>query len=171
MAAKVGKKLPTLNFKARSSFRSKAKPELKKSGLVKVTMSDEEKLESIAADPPGTLPERLVRAWLIARNIQYIEQGPTFGGTLRIGGAVVDFILPFMGSNPGTVIRVQGDYWHTMDSRIAKDRAQYERLVAKGYTVVDLWEGDLKSHALGGDLFSWIDSVLTGGAESKPTQV
>lgn len=122
-------------------------------------------LEALAepAGPTGTLPERLVRRYLLDRRIVFQEQHP-FGAPLRLGGAVVDFLLPFVGRPPGVVIRVQGDYWHTLLPRIGRDRLQYEHLRRRGYRVVDAWEHDLRQAGVAGltVLYRFLDDLIFG---------
>lgn len=89
----------------------------------------------------GTLPEIMVALALVWLGYQFQAQRPTDGGRLRLGGAVVDVIV-FLGAAQ-VVCRVQGDYWHSLPARKLKDTVQWGRLHAKGYRVVDFWEGEI----------------------------
>lgn len=163
----IGRPLPTLpTLRTRSPLSAVARPELKKQGVKpwEPTPPDVDTLERIAADPPGTLPERLVKAWLDDRHIPYTSQHVEGGGDLRLGGAVIDFLLPTLGIPPGTIIRVQGDYWHSMKERKDKDWMQYQTLVRKGYRVIDAWEGDLRDAALQGNLYTYLDNLVYDSA-------
>jgi len=92
----------------------------------------------------ATLPEQMVGlalAWLGYLPAQAQAQINADGGRLRVGGAVVDWLL-FMGSQI-TAIRVQGDYWHSQPERKLKDAVQYDRLHRLKYLVVDIWESEI----------------------------
>lgn len=163
----IGRALPTLpTIGRRSRLPASASPKLKKEGVKPWSPAppDVDVLEQIAADPPGTLPERLVKAWLDDRRIAYIGQHVEGGGDLRLGGAVIDFLLPTVGIDPGTIIRVQGDYWHALGEREGKDWMQYQTLVRKGYRVVDVWEGALREAGLKGNLYTYLDKLVYGSA-------
>ncbi len=86
--------------------------------------------------------EELVYNWLLKRGIRFEFQSQLIGGfgTTELGDATVDFLL-----ENNIVFRVQGEYWHTQRKTKAKDDLQRERLIALGYTVIDLWEDDLKT--------------------------
>jgi hypothetical protein len=89
----------------------------------------------------GTLPELIVALALIKLKLDFRCQANEMGGKLFLGGATVDFEVMLGGFT--TLIRVMGDYWHTMPGRKQSDEAQYAMLHAKGYRVADLWEHDL----------------------------
>lgn len=168
MTKKLGRTLPRLGGRSSlTSFRAKADPKKPPSkagfsfGLHALT--DRERLEEMAAGETGTLPERLVRAWLIKSGLLFQEQQGELGGRLIIGGAIVDFVV-WVGDPPGMVIRVQGDYWHSLQPRKAKDRVQYERLIAKGYRVSDLWENDIYRSALDGWFPRYMSGIVYGGS-------
>ena len=93
---------------------------------------------------PGTLPERIVWAWLIKEDHSFTAQRAEMGGRQVVGGAVVDFLVYSMAAMP-VAMRVQGDYWHgpKFPKRQARDDEQYYRLTEQGYLVVDLWEKDI----------------------------
>lgn len=86
----------------------------------------------------GTLPERMVALALVQLGYLFMWQRSEDGGRLRVGGAVVDFLV-YSGTKP-VVIRVHGDYWHSLPERKNKDAVQWERLHAKGYRIFDAWE-------------------------------
>ena len=165
---KLGRALPKLGGKrSLNNFRAKANPERPPSrdgfsfGLHELT--ERERLELMAAGDAetGTLPERLVRAWLQKSGLLFQEQSALNGGRMIIGGAVVDFLI-YLGDPPGLVVRVQGDYWHSQEPRKAKDRVQYERLVAKGYRVADAWEHDIYESALNGWFPRYMQDLVYG---------
>ncbi len=89
----------------------------------------------------GTLPELIVALALIWLKLPFQCQMPENGGRMFLGGSVVDFLV-WLGAQV-VVVRVQGDFWHSLPGRKQKDLVQWERLHAKGYRVIDLWEGRL----------------------------
>jgi G:T-mismatch repair DNA endonuclease (very short patch repair protein) len=89
----------------------------------------------------ATLPEMMVAYVLLRRSYNFQAQNAQSGGRLRLGGAVIDFMV-FLGSRK-IILRVHGDYWHSLPERVQKDAVQLLRLRAQGYGVGDLWEGDL----------------------------
>ncbi len=91
--------------------------------------------------PSATLPEKIVAPALIALGLLFQSYLNEDGGRMRLGGAVIDFKV-WQGARP-IIIRVQGDYWHSMPERKLKDAAQWARLHALGYRVTDLWEQDI----------------------------
>jgi G:T-mismatch repair DNA endonuclease (very short patch repair protein) len=99
----------------------------------------------------GTLPERMVALALVQLGYLFESQSSELGGRMRLGGGVVDFKVYVAATV--IVIRVQGDYWHSLPSRIHKDAVQWTRLHALGYRVADLWEHDIYQ--------AWIDRRLT----------
>lgn len=106
----------------------------------------------------GTLPERMVCYALVKLNMEFSTQNWKNGGRLFLGGAVVDVIV-YLGSIE-IIIRVQGDYWHSLPDRIYKDQVQYERLVAQGYIVLDLWEHDLYQAWADGRLVKFVEDSV-----------
>lgn len=123
----------------------------------------EERLRHLAeaAGLEGTLPERLVRLYLLIREIPFRYE-TIMGTPLRLGGAIVDYLLPTVGAR-GTVVRVQGDYWHTLFPRMQRDRLQYE-ILSRRYRVIDVWESDLRRAAAYGieGLLAYMDDLLFG---------
>lgn len=89
----------------------------------------------------GTLPEIMVGIGLLLGGYLFTFQTSDNGGRLVLGGAVVDFQI-YQGTVT-TVIRVQGDYWHSLPDRVLKDRAQFDLLKSRGYLVWDAWEHDV----------------------------
>ena len=61
-------------------------------------------------------------------------------GVRELGDAIADFVL----IKQKILWRVQGEYWHIGAREEARDTTQRVRLEALGYTVLDLWETDLK---------------------------
>jgi len=93
----------------------------------------------------GTYPEFLVWKWLRDKgyqpDIDFRFQSSFFGGRLDLGGLVADFVID--AQIPPLVIRVQGDYWHRLPGRAARDFFEMVRLLELGFSVVDVWEDDL----------------------------
>jgi G:T-mismatch repair DNA endonuclease (very short patch repair protein) len=86
----------------------------------------------------GTLPEIMVALALVQIGWQFQCQSPESGARLRLGGSVVDFVV-VLGATK-VIIRVNGDYWHTLPGAAQRDAMQEARLSSQGYLVVDLWE-------------------------------
>jgi very-short-patch-repair endonuclease len=102
-----------------------------------------------------TGPEKLVSNILTYLGVSYTEQTP-------LGYYTVDFLVP-----PKLVIQTDGDYWHgnpKVYSELSDAQRQRKRLDAscdsflqhRGYTVLRLWEHDLKH-----DLQSCVVSLIT----------
>lgn len=85
--------------------------------------------------------ELLVLNWLVKRQIHFIPQVNMFGGTTEAGGAKVDFIL----TESNIIIRVMS-YYHTLEPSRTRDILQKEALMNEGYTVVDVWEKDIREN-------------------------
>ena len=83
--------------------------------------------------------EKLVLEWLISHRIIFQFATSLAGGFYELGGAVVDFLV-----EPNLAWRVMGEYWHRGVEKTGSDLIQREQLEALGYTVVNLWEADLK---------------------------
>ena len=152
---KLGSVLPSMSRK-RMPFSAKAEP-FKGKTTDWDYPSDDERLELFAQKSEtalGTLPERIVQVWLEQRNYQFIPQYTVSGA-----GARLDFLV-IVGVPPGVAVRVMGNYFHTLEGRMASDASQSLRLIAMGYRVCDLWELDCYSHVLSGDFFTWADEQL-----------
>lgn len=97
--------------------------------------------------PDITLPEAIVFMLLEAEQEEFAYQHEYASGRLYRGGAVIDFWLP----NRATVIRVQGDYYHTKPERVELDLIQRSELAfatidgKRVERVVDVWERRLLS--------------------------
>lgn len=110
--------------------------------------------------PAGsTLPEMIVALALIWGGYRFAAQRPEDGGRLRLGGAVVDFIVY---TGRPIVIRVQGDYWHSLPNHRRRDAMQLLRLISRGYTVIDLWEHDLYQAWTQGTIVLFVRQSLQG---------
>lgn len=83
----------------------------------------------------------MVGIGLLLGGYLFTFQASENGGRLVLGGAVVDFQI-YQGTVT-TVIRVQGDYWHSLPDRVLKDKAQFDLLKSRGYLVWDAWEHDV----------------------------
>ena len=90
---------------------------------------------------PMTEIEALVYGYLVERKISFRFQSSLMGGIYKLGGAVVDFLLP----RRRLGFRVMGEYWHRGVSKFGADLIQKENLSAMGLVVVDLLENDLEN--------------------------
>lgn len=117
---------------------------------------------SVQIPASGTLPEQMVALALCWLKLPFQCQRSEDGGRLRLGGAVVDFVV-WLGSKP-TVLRCHGDYWHSLKDRKLKDAVQLERLRAQGYRVADLWEGEIYQAWVDGRLKTFVDDSIQGAA-------
>ena len=97
----------------------------------------------------GSVPELLTYDWLSSRGLRFEYQSPQMGGRLRVGGAVVDFLLHDLAPAGLYVWRIMGDYWHAAPEVQGKDEQQRRRLLRQRVhgrpvvAVVDLWESDI----------------------------
>jgi G:T-mismatch repair DNA endonuclease (very short patch repair protein) len=91
-----------------------------------------------------TLPEKITENILLKLKIEYIKK-------MNIGYYNCDFVVN------NTIIEVQGDYWHgnpkfykTFDKiqqkNINRDKRKLSFLFNKGYTIIYLWENELKTN-------------------------
>jgi len=90
----------------------------------------------------GSDIELIVYGWLTKRGIFFSFQSSHAGGIYELGGAVVDFTLDEL----DIALRVHGEYWHRQVAKRGQDIIQREMLEAEGWTVVDLWESDIKDN-------------------------
>lgn len=92
-----------------------------------------------------TLPEAVCFMLLEAEQEEFAYQHEYASGRLYRGGAVIDFWLP----NRATVLRIQGNFWHTRPERIELDLIQRSELAfalidgKRVERVVDIWESKL----------------------------
>jgi len=97
----------------------------------------------------GSVPEILTYDWLTSRGLRFDYQSPQMGGRLRVGGAVVDFLLHDIAPGGLYVWRIMGEYWHSAPEVQGKDEEQRRRLLRERVAgrsvvaVVDLWESDI----------------------------
>jgi len=151
---KIGKDLPKL--KVMRTWKGKKYPDVgrqyKNWGK---PLSTNDRLEQFAAgaNEEFTLPERIIEKALIIQGYKYDAQVPIAGAHAR-----VDFLV-FLGV-PGHVIRVQGEYWHTLGNRRATDLIQWTLLKGQGYAVWDAWEQEVYDHVLNGSILTWVDAEL-----------
>lgn len=89
----------------------------------------------------GTLPEIVFAIACIWARIPFQYQQSELGGRVRLGGGVVDFIIT-IGARP-TIVRIQGQYFHSLPGAAGKDAVQWARLHQQGYLVVDIWEAEI----------------------------
>ena len=61
-------------------------------------------------------------------------------GIAELGSATIDFIV----DERRLALRVMGSYWHSSKEARARDQLGKEKLIERGYIVVDLWEEDLE---------------------------
>lgn len=97
--------------------------------------------------PRGTVPELVAVDWMIRNGHWFVYQAPLLGGRSGKGGAVADIVTQSGGK--GIVIRVQGDYWHSLRPQRERDAASKVTLIGATYAslrisyVVDAWENRL----------------------------
>jgi len=109
----------------------------------------------------GTLPERIIWAWLERRGLSFAPQVSMMGGVGEVGGARVDFIVYGLMGQP-VALRVMGGYWHgaAFPERQRIDEEQAQRLRANGYQVVDLLEGEIYEAAEYNRLTAYIEGEI-----------
>lgn len=112
-----------------------------------------DKQAMIPAD--GTLPEKLVAYGLILAGFTFAYQIGETGGRLKLGGSVVDFKVA-LGAKT-VIVRVQGDYWHSLPIRKLKDQTQFEILKGRGYLIFDAWESDVYRAFVEGRIAQYVD--------------
>ena len=95
----------------------------------------------------GSYPEYLAWKWLRDKGykpgVDFQFQSSYFGGRLDLGGLVADFVIDVL--TPPLIIRVHGEYWHTLPGRKTRDFFEKIQLLEHGFEVVDVWEDDLLS--------------------------
>ncbi len=97
--------------------------------------------------PLASLPELVVYDWLSREEYQFVFQGEFGGGRTIHGGAVPDFVVNWGGK--GLVLRVQGEYWHTLPGQVEKDLGQKMQMMGQYVNglrvaaIVDVWENDI----------------------------
>jgi hypothetical protein len=111
----------------------------------------------------GTLPEIMVGLALTQLGWLFQWQRSELGGRLRVGGAVVDFTV-YLGAGKPTVIRVQGDYWHSLPERKLSDEAQASRIRLKGFRLWDAWESAIYQAWLDNRLKSFVEQGVMNAA-------
>lgn len=94
----------------------------------------------VGSSPTMTDIEEKVRQWLIRHKIDFQFQSSLMGGFFALGGAVVDFLLPFR----QLAFRVHGEYWHSGVIIKGRDAIQKEMLGTLGWNVIDLWGDDIE---------------------------
>lgn len=113
--------------------------------------------------PSGaTLPELIVALVLCWLRLPFQAQVVQNGGRLFLGGGVVDFLVQLGGRI--VVVRIQGDYWHSLPGRKLKDAVQWDRLHAKGYRVVDLWELAIYQAWVDGTIIQFVRNGIENAA-------
>ncbi len=96
--------------------------------------------------PFSSVPARILVKAIAKTGIPYRTEVPVFGGRTRLGGAVLDIYLPTIGgAYNGTVVRVQGEYFHEQAGAIQRDMSQLMALKAARYRVVDIWVHDIET--------------------------
>lgn len=97
--------------------------------------------------PLASLPELVVYDWLEKGKHQFTFQGEFGGGRQLRGGAVPDFVVNWGGR--GLVLRVQGEYWHSLPGQVERDMVQRMQMLGQYVNglqvaaVVDVWEQDI----------------------------
>lgn len=117
--------------------------------------------EASRINPVGTLPEIMVALALIWLGYYFWGQVAELGGRLHVGGGVVDYIV-WLGRQ--VIVRVQGDYWHSLPGRQLQDAVQWDRLHQRGYLVADLWEHDIYQAWVDGRLKEFVEAALLGAS-------
>ncbi len=96
--------------------------------------------------PHSSIPARILVKAIAEMGIPYRAEVPVFGGRSRLGGAVLDIYLPTIGgARNGTVVRVQGEYFHEQAGALQRDMSQLLALKAAHYRVVDIWVHDIET--------------------------
>lgn len=88
--------------------------------------------------------EQKVYDWLTRKNIPFSTQDTMLAPAREIGSAIVDFVIP----DRNLLLRVMGSYFHSTFEAKARDILSKERLMAQGYTVVDLLEENLSDEKI-----------------------
>lgn len=95
--------------------------------------------------PRGSTPELVAIDWMQRRGHWFVYQAPLLGGRASKGGSVADLVTQSGGK--GIIIRVQGDYWHSLRAQAQRDAVAKVTLIGSSYGnlrisyVVDAWEG------------------------------
>jgi hypothetical protein len=89
----------------------------------------------------GTLPEKLVFAWLWYKGVPFTFQGnfPDCPDTLE----VEDFRPDFMLDQFKVIIEVQGEYWHSMPAQAEKDAYKFAIYEYMHWKVYWFWETEI----------------------------
>lgn len=89
----------------------------------------------------GTLPEKLVFAWLANHGIPFTFQAslPDVPDTLTVEDFRPDFLLEQF----KVVIEVQGEYWHSLPEQAEHDVYKFAVYKHLGYEVYWFWETDI----------------------------
>ena len=124
-------------------------PAIHHTGRRRTTFHITEPLPNLGAHTSSV--ESMVANELNRRQIIWEPQMPLGGGREVKGGQVVDFYLPLW----NLVIRVQGDYWHSLGITNTRDDAQALWLRGHHFQVADIWEHDIRS-----DVRAALDKVL-----------
>lgn len=91
-----------------------------------------------------TVIEIAIENELKRRNISYVKQYP-------IKVFIADFYLP----DYNLIIECDGDYWHTLDHQIKKDKRKNKYYRTLGYSVYRYWEHEIKE-----DVSACVDDIL-----------
>ena len=95
----------------------------------------------------GSLPEWITYDWLDRNQVDFSYQVELYGGRMRRGGLLPDFVV--YGGGAAMAWRIQGEYWHTRADKRQRDFDEVARLLgqyvqgARIEQVVDLWESDV----------------------------
>lgn len=113
--------------------------------------------------PRGTVPELVAVDWMQRHGYWFVYQAPLAGGRSSKGGSVADIVTQSGGK--GIVIRIQGDYWHSLKPQAARDAAAKITLIGSSYGslkvsyVVDAWESRIYKNP------DWVFSQALAGIE------
>ncbi len=114
--------------------------------------------------PRTTLPEGITYILLKKLGVDFVFQEEARGGRTQYGGIVPDFWLP----SQRTVLRIQGEYFHSRPDQVERDEAQKVQLLTSTIggvrveRVIDCWEKRLYSCAREAVIKSALNGVELG---------
>ena len=96
-------------------------------------MEKAKRLSKILEISSSSIEEKVKRE-LSKHGIRFVQQKSLYGGMFY-----VDFWLP----EYKLVIECNGDYWHSQESKIDRDRRLEEYILSKGKDILWLWEHEI----------------------------
>lgn len=90
----------------------------------------------------GTTEEQVIWGELRRRGFTHprLSSGRSFGFQEPIAGSVLDFALDVEGTQ--IALRPQNTYWHGQQTKRYRDDDKARRLIARGWTVADIWSAE-----------------------------